>query len=147
MNPPQRGHLWIQSLVPFTGDDVFKAQKVFTEASRELGFHFNPIHLPYPEWVHSAAKFIASFGVDSDPAKARKNLESARKLYTLGAEHGWGEYRTHPLLHEHVMDTYSFNNHALRRFHETLKDTLDPNGIIGNGKYGIWPKRFRENKG
>ena len=27
------------------------------------------------------------------------------------------------------MNVYAFNNHALLRFHETLKDAIDPNGI------------------
>jgi 4-cresol dehydrogenase (hydroxylating) len=44
------------------------------------------------------------------------------------------------------MNTYSFNNHALLRFHETLKDAIDPNGILSAGRYGIWPKHVREAK-
>jgi 4-cresol dehydrogenase (hydroxylating) len=43
-----------------------------------------------------------------------------------------------------VMDAYSFNNHALRRFCETLKDAVDPNGIIAAGRGGIWPRHLRE---
>jgi hypothetical protein len=43
-----------------------------------------------------------------------------------------------------VSDSYSFNNHALRRFHETLKDAIDPQGIIAPGRGGIWPRRFRK---
>jgi FAD/FMN-containing dehydrogenase len=31
-----------------------------------------------------------------------------------------------------------------RRFHETLKDAIDPNGILSPGKSGIWPKRLRK---
>jgi 4-cresol dehydrogenase (hydroxylating) len=42
-----------------------------------------------------------------------------------------------------VMDTYSYNNHALRRFCERLKDAADPNGIIAAGRGGIWPKHLR----
>jgi 4-cresol dehydrogenase (hydroxylating) len=30
------------------------------------------------------------------------------------------------------------------RFHETLKDAVDPNGIISPGRYGIWPKHLRK---
>ncbi len=41
------------------------------------------------------------------------------------------------------MNAYSFNNHALLRFHETLKDAVDPNGILSAGRYGIWPKHLR----
>jgi hypothetical protein len=26
---------------------------------------------------------------------------------------------------------------------ETLKDALDPNGILSAGRYGIWPKHLR----
>lgn len=30
-----------------------------------------------------------------------------------------------------------------RKFHETLKDALDPAGILAPGKCGVWPKRYR----
>ena len=38
---------------------------------------------------------------------------------------------------------YSFNNNALLRLHERLKDAVDPNGIISAGRYGIWPRHLR----
>ena len=60
------------------------------------------------------------------------------------ADHGWGEYRTAPAFQDAVMDTYSFNNNVLRRVNETIKDALDPNGILSAGRYGIWPKWHRE---
>ncbi len=66
--------------------------------------------------------------------------------WVSAAEHGWGEYRTAPAYQDDIMDTYSFNNHALRRFDETLKDAIDPNGILSAGRYGIWPKHLREKR-
>jgi 4-cresol dehydrogenase (hydroxylating) len=36
-------------------------------------------------------------------------------------------------------EQYGFNDHALRRFNQTLKDALDPSGILSPGKSGIWP--------
>ncbi len=64
-------------------------------------------------------------------------------LITECAKRGWGEYRAAPALQETVMNAYSFNDHALLRFHETLKDAIDPNGILSAGRYGIWPKHLR----
>jgi len=39
---------------------------------------------------------------------------------------------------------YSFGDHAYLRFAETIKDAVDPNGILSPGKQGIWPKTLRE---
>jgi 4-cresol dehydrogenase (hydroxylating) len=35
-------------------------------------------------------------------------------------------------------------NNALLRFHEPLKDAVDPNGIISPDRSGIWPKHLRK---
>ncbi len=62
------------------------------------------------------------------------------------AQNGWGDYRAAPTFQDDVMGAYSFNNHALRRFHENLKDHLDPNGILAPSRGGIWPKNLRDNR-
>jgi 4-cresol dehydrogenase (hydroxylating) len=36
---------------------------------------------------------------------------------------------------------------VLHRFHETLKDAIDPNGILSAGRYNIWPKTLRGKHG
>jgi len=56
---------------------------------------------------------------------------------------GFGEYRTHIDYMDAVAATFDFNDHAMRRFNERVKDALDPAGIIAPGKQGIWPARFR----
>jgi hypothetical protein len=45
-----------------------------------------------------------------------------------------------------VASLYDFNDHAYRRFVETIEDAVDSNGILSPGNQGIWPKRFRENE-
>jgi 4-cresol dehydrogenase (hydroxylating) len=60
---------------------------------------------------------------------------------------GYGEYRAPPIFQDAVADQYSFNDHVLRRFHETLKDAIDPNGILSPGRGGIWPQAHREQRG
>ena len=101
--------------------------------------------LPTCDW-NRAFIFLFGFPITHDPETNKKNRAKFQKLVKIAAEHGWGEYRTAPAHQAAVMDTYSFNNHALLRFHETLKDAVDPNGILSAGRYGIWPKHLRETK-
>ncbi len=46
------------------------------------------------------------------------------------------QVQTHVQFMDDVMESYSFNDHALRRFHEQMKDAIDPNGILAPGKNG-----------
>ncbi len=65
-------------------------------------------------------------------------------MVAIAAENGWSEYRSAPAFMDAIMEVFSFNGHALRRFNETLKDAIDPNGILSAGRYGIWPKHLRK---
>jgi len=56
---------------------------------------------------------------------------------------GYGEYRTHIEYMDLVASTYDFNKQALLKLNQTVKDALDPNGIIAPGKSGIWPAASR----
>jgi FAD/FMN-containing dehydrogenase len=47
---------------------------------------------------------------------------------------------------DQVARTYNFNDNAMLRFSERLKDSIDPNGILAPGKQGIWPKYLRDTK-
>jgi 4-cresol dehydrogenase (hydroxylating) len=66
-----------------------------------------------------------------------------RALVDDAKAQGYGEYRTHIDYMDVVADTFDFNNHALRRLNEKVKDALDPNGVIAPGKSGIWPRNRR----
>lgn len=139
------GHVGFSPIIPRNGKAIYEAQKVFTEAAREFGLPLSPLNMPLTYWQR-AFVYIFLFPVTRDVETNRRNREAFRKLVKICADHGWGEYRTPVAYQDDVMETYSFNNHALRRFHERLKDAVDPNGILSAGRYGIWPKYLREKK-
>ena len=145
-NPtPGNGHIWFSPIIPRTGEAILEANKVFSQAAKDYGLPILSFSLPTTYWTR-AFIFLFGFPITHDVATNKKNRESFKNLVRIAAEHGWGEYRTAPAYQDAVMDTYSFNNHALRRFHETVKDAVDPNGILSAGRYGIWPKHLRGKK-
>jgi (+)-pinoresinol hydroxylase len=145
-NPtPSNGHIWFSPIIPRTGEAVLEANRVFAQAAKDFGLPLLSFSLPTTYWMRSFI-FLFGFPITHDVATNKKNRETFKQVVRVAAEHGWGEYRTAPAFQDDVMATYSFNNHALLRFHETVKDAVDPNGIISAGRYGIWPKHLRGNK-
>ena len=133
-------------MIPKTGEAIFEASKVFTEAYDQLGLPRPPqgiTSLPALYYQRSAMLLMA-LQVTRNVEVDRKNRSAFKELVKIAAEHGWGEYRTPPAFQDDVMNAYSFGNNSLRRFNETIKDAIDPNGIISPGKSGIWPKNMRK---
>jgi 4-cresol dehydrogenase (hydroxylating) len=141
------GHLGFSPILPMTAEAIFDALKVYGELYSELGVAPKNQFAALP-WSYYPRALVLLFGVSiyRDVEKNKKSREIFKRLVEVSAAHGWGEYRTHVAFMDTVADIYSFNNHALRRTHETLKDALDPNGILSPGKSGIWPKRMRKAK-
>jgi hypothetical protein len=44
---------------------------------------------------------------------------------------------------DQIMGTYNWNDNALLKFNNVIKDAIDPNGILAPGKAGIWPQQYR----
>ena len=142
VSSPSNGHIWFSPIIPRDGKEIFKAQRVFSKAARELGLPVPILPMAATYWMRSFM-FLFGFPITQDIETNRRNREAFKKLIRIAADNGWGEYRTAPVYQDAVMDVYSFNNHALLRFHETVKDAIDPNGILSPGRYGIWPKHLR----
>jgi 4-cresol dehydrogenase (hydroxylating) len=147
--PGWDGEVWFSPIIPKTGAAVLEAQEVFTETFREIGMpsFTHPASVP-ATWMYRTFIFIMGLPVSRTDVAANQRLREAfTRLANAGAARGWGEYRTPPIFQDLVMSHYSFNDHALRRFSETLKDAVDPNGIISAGRGGIWPRHIRDTRG
>jgi FAD/FMN-containing dehydrogenase len=146
-NPnPSSGHLWFSPVIPRSAQGIIEANRVFDEAATTLELPIiglKPFVLPFGLYERSFL-YLIGFPVTQDAQQNRRFVQAFRELIRIGADHGWGEYRTPVIFQDQVMGAYSYNNNILRRFHETLKDAVDPNGILSPGRYGIWPKHLRE---
>jgi 4-cresol dehydrogenase (hydroxylating) len=145
LNPnPSHGHMWFAPIIPRTGEAIYKANEVFAEVSARMGVPIQfSFALPACYWERNFV-IICGFGVTEDPAQNAKSRAMFRELIKVCAAHGWSEYRTATVFQDDVVRELSFNNHALLRLQQTIKDAVDPKGILSPGRYGIWPKHLRE---
>lgn len=145
---PSDGHMWFSPIIPRSGKGLIEAQKVFAQAFKDLGMPspISPVTTPRT-WIYRSFVMVLAMGISrTDPEKNRKNIEAFNYLVKVGAEHGYGEYRTAPLFQDLVAETYGYNDGALLKVQHIIKDALDPNGVIAPGRGGVWPKRLREAK-
>jgi 4-cresol dehydrogenase (hydroxylating) len=153
-NPNQwnETHIGLFSLVGRSGEAVFQAQKDFAAVAKKLDMPSlfpNAIGTPV-NWYQFAFIMGNGFGLgsgDSSPEGKKKAGELLRRVLEENAKLGYGDYRAPPFLQDDVAAQYSFNNGVLHRFNETLKDAIDPNGIIMPGRAGVWPTAFKSLKG
>jgi len=141
------GQFYFAPMVPRTGEAVLEAARVLGQAYQEAGLPYNSYFAAPACWHYRAFIMISSLPVSRlNPEINRRSRAAFEAIAKVAAEHGWGEYRSPPFGVDFVMGAYSFNDFALRRFCETLKDAVDPNGIIAAGRGGIWPRHIRERR-
>ncbi len=140
--PIWSGHVWFSPNIPQTGEALRTANRVFQKGCDEHGLYWG--------WSGGISFFpknftlLYAFEAGADAETNRRSREGFLRMVAIAAENGWSEYRSAPAFMDAIMEVFSFNGHALRRFNETLKDAIDPNGILSAGRYGIWPKHLRK---
>ena len=140
------GHVFFSPVIPRTGEAAIEAMDVFARIARKYKLPYPPLQFP-SSIFERAFLFAVGLPVTRSPAVNAKVREAFRELLSIATARGWGEYRTAPAFYDLVMDVYSFNDHALREFLETIKDAIDPNGIMSPGRYAIRSHHPKEAKG
>ena len=137
------GHLFFAPISPSIGKDAVKQYRMARDRMTEYGFDYmGGFALGFREMHHLTGPVFNK----TDVAEKQRAKELLKHLIADAAEAGYGEYRAHPEFMDQVARTYNFNDNAMLRFSERLKDSIDPNGILAPGKQGIWPEYLRDTK-
>ena len=143
---PPGGHMDFSPILPRTGEALLEFAAFYNEnlprvseggTLRFLG----PVYMT--NWDRTLVALIM-FPVGKDKVMNAKMRAAFEKWVQLCGERGWGEYRTPAVFQDAVAREYSYNNGSLTRMRETIKDAVDPNGILSPGRYGVWPKHLRK---
>jgi FAD/FMN-containing dehydrogenase len=139
---PSEGHLDFSPIVAPRGEELLAILDVTGKVYADMGvtppFASGALFHPRAMTVFHA---VPTYRNAEDNRHSRALFEG---LLQACAEHGWTEYRIHAAYQKMGMQTYGFSDGALHRLHETLKDAIDPRGVISAGRYDIWPKHLRE---
>ncbi|KAI1334631.1 vanillyl alcohol oxidase [Xylariaceae sp. FL0016] len=130
-------------IVPLDGKTVLEWAKTAKGIYEAQGFD-----LLCDFFMHEKfALFVCMLCFDKTSAEQRKGTDTIfHDLFKAGSKRGFAKYRAHINHMDQNAELFDFNDHAYRRFVETIKDSLDPNGILSPGKMGIWPKRLRDSR-
>jgi FAD/FMN-containing dehydrogenase len=146
-NPdPAGGHIGFSPIVPRTGESLLEFRKFYADNLAKVtnGENLGIVGPVYMTCWERVLVCLIMFPVSRDKTMNAKMRRAFEQWVHLAAERGWAEYRAPAAFQDLVMSTYSFNNHSLRRLRETIKDAVDPNGILSAGRYGVWPKHLRK---
>jgi (+)-pinoresinol hydroxylase len=142
------GHMDFSPILPRTGEGLMEFAQFYRDNVAKVSeggtLRFQgPVYMT--NWDRTLVALIM-FPIGKDKAMNAKMRHAFETWVQLCAERGWGEYRTPSVFQDSVAKVYSYNNGSLNRMRETIKDALDPNGILSPGRYGVWPKRLRTRK-
>jgi 4-cresol dehydrogenase (hydroxylating) len=137
-------HLGNGLVAPLVGKDAYRLHTVIrdvVENKMGLDYFCSPMVINARSFVHACG---AIWDV-SNEEETRRSYDGCKEIVRAAAEAGFGEYRAHLDYMDFAADTYSFGDHAYRRFLDKVKDAVDPKGILAPGKQSIWPAAYREN--
>jgi 4-cresol dehydrogenase (hydroxylating) len=140
-NQAEGGHIGFSPVVPLKAENVREVRTLLRTHLEEQGLDFLVGFLTINE--RSVIMVTMVLFDTTDEAMTRRAYDAARSLVKEAARRGYGEYRAHLSFMDLAQEQYAFGDHAYRRFCETIKDAVDPKGILSPGRHGIWPAGMR----
>ncbi len=137
-------HVDFSPICPFRGRDAMRQYSVAKARLTEYGFDYYGGFTAGERHLHH---IVATIFDRDDPKQTDAAAELQRVLMSDARSEGYGVYRTHLATMDFAASQYDFNDGALLRMSETIKDALDPEGILAPGKSGIWPQGWRGRRG
>jgi 4-cresol dehydrogenase (hydroxylating) flavoprotein subunit len=134
------GHLDFSPVAPLTGADALNLLRILRPLVEGAGLDYGPAFIVTPRSLVHICPIIYD---TTNEEQVRAAYDVYPLLVEATAKAGYGLYRAHLQFMDLVAEQYDWGGHALRRFNETIKDALDPNGILSPGKQGIWPASMR----
>ncbi|RQH07599.1 FAD-binding oxidoreductase [Paraburkholderia dinghuensis] len=140
----QGAHVDFSPLCPADGRDAMRQYMLVKTRAAEYGFDYYGGFTAAGRHLHHVFAVIFARERRADAERAGDLL---RALMSDARAAGYGVYRSHLLYMDFAAAQYSFNDGALLRLAETLKDALDPQGVLSPGKQGVWPAVWRHERG
>jgi 4-cresol dehydrogenase (hydroxylating) flavoprotein subunit len=137
------GHIGFSPVLPSSSGHVLKQFHSTRKRFEEIGLDYFGSFTLSERYVTNVNLML--FDQD-DPVMTSKVHALFNVLVADAQKQGYSEYRTHLSYMDEVAHTFDYNNHALLRLNQRMKDAIDPNGILAPGKQGIWPKALREKR-
>jgi 4-cresol dehydrogenase (hydroxylating) len=133
-------HTDFSLVCPPKGADAVRQAQLIRRRVEEYGFDYAGGFTTFPR--HGIALALVSFD-KSDPEQKAAVGQMFPQLVADAAAAGYASYRAHVAFMDLIADQYDWGNHAARHLQQTIKDAVDPNGILSPGKQGIWPAHLR----
>ncbi|KZL83372.1 vanillyl-alcohol oxidase [Colletotrichum incanum] len=140
---PNGGQLLWAPISKVSGQDAKKQHDVAKNLITSYGFDYLGAFAVGMRELHHVIGIPYRLDVPEDVTKIR---QLAHKLIKETTAHGWGQFRAHTALMDPVADAFNWNDNAQMQLNETIKNALDPNGIIAPGKNGVWPANYDKKK-
>ncbi|OQE13590.1 hypothetical protein PENSTE_c052G00782 [Penicillium steckii] len=137
---PNGAHVFFSPICPIKGQDAERLLAIAGKWHNKYNLDIFPAFCVGAREMHLIINIVYDRGCEISRQNAYRCM---RGMIQEAAGYGYGEYRTHLLFQDQVAATYNWKNGALMNLHNSIKDTLDPNGILAPGRLGIWPAAYR----